>query len=64
MPRGVGRGPSGFLVLMLHEMEGPDFLVGMVMKLCKRVGHKCGHGIVYCAEGWGGRGGVLQASWC
>ena len=31
------------------------------MKLCKRVGHKCGHGIVYCAEGWGGGGpsGVL-----
>lgn len=27
VPRGVGRGPSGFLVLMLHEMEGPDYLV-------------------------------------
>ena len=31
---------------------------GVVMKFCERVGHKCGHGIVYCAEG--GREGAFR----
>ena len=32
---------------------------GVVMKFCERVGHKCGHGIVYCAGG-GGREGAFR----